>query len=70
MAKDCLRVEKLRVFGAYLYGMERPMLAYSGKTKKYYSVAPPDGFEKEGDVGAETGLQAEVSDRLQLFAYM
>ncbi|XP_053375984.1 telomerase-binding protein EST1A-like isoform X2 [Mercenaria mercenaria] len=47
MARDCLRVEKLRVFGEYLCGVEPPMLAYSAETKKYYSVAPSDGFEND-----------------------
>ncbi|KAL4223249.1 Smg-6 [Mactra antiquata] len=45
VARDCLRVEKLRVFGEYLCGVEPPMLAYDVETKKYYSVAPSDGFE-------------------------
>lgn len=56
IARDCLRVEKLRVFGEYLCGVEPPMLAYSVETKKYYSVAPSDGYENDEDNGEHDQL--------------
>jgi hypothetical protein len=61
MARDCLRVEKLRVFGEYLCGVEPPMLAYSAETKKYYSVAPSDGYENDEPRGDDQD-EAEISE--------
>ncbi|KAH9525481.1 Smg-6, nonsense mediated mRNA decay factor [Bulinus truncatus] len=40
LAEDWLRIEKLRLFGEYLCGVEPPMLAFNVESGKYYSVAP------------------------------
>ncbi|CAG5135543.1 unnamed protein product, partial [Candidula unifasciata] len=39
-AEDWLRIEKLRLFGEYLCGVEPAMLAFNVESGKYYSVAP------------------------------
>ncbi|VDI27240.1 protein SMG6 [Mytilus galloprovincialis] len=39
IAQDCLRIQKLQLFGDYLCGIEPPMLAYNVETKQYYSIA-------------------------------
>ncbi|XP_005096140.1 telomerase-binding protein EST1A [Aplysia californica] len=39
-AEDWLRIEKLRLFGEYLCGVEPPMLAFNVESGRYYSVAP------------------------------
>jgi len=42
------------------------MLAYSGKTKKYYSVAPSDGYETEDKEGTGLDTQQEVRKGFKL----
>ena len=59
-ARDCLRVEKLRVFGEYLCGIDTPLLAYCAESRQYYSVAPPDGYENDDKVVDKEKL-SEVS---------
>ena len=61
VAKDCLRIEKLRVFGEYLCGIEPPMLAYNVETKQYYSVAPSQGYDENETEEQEEQDLSEVS---------
>ncbi|XP_052219123.1 telomerase-binding protein EST1A-like isoform X2 [Dreissena polymorpha] len=64
MARDCLRVQQLQIFGLYLCGMEeRPMLKYMDG--RYYSVAPPDGYgdtDQAQTAGAALGSEGEDED--------
>lgn len=60
LAKDCLRIEKLRVFGEYLCGVEPPMLAYNVETRQYYSVAPSQGYDEKEAEEEEEGCVSEV----------
>ncbi|KAL8575869.1 hypothetical protein ACOMHN_014874 [Nucella lapillus] len=40
VSMDCLRLEKLALFGEYLCGIEPPMLAFDVERGRYFSVAP------------------------------
>ncbi|XP_059141297.1 telomerase-binding protein EST1A-like [Physella acuta] len=63
-AEDWLRIEKLRLFGEYLCGVEPPMLAFNVESGKYYSVAPSPTRSEEKLVGEDkSGLDsADDSD--------
>ncbi|KAK3587144.1 hypothetical protein CHS0354_006784 [Potamilus streckersoni] len=49
IARACVRIEKLSLFGEYLCGIEPPMLAFNVESRKYYSVAPLQGYEDQKD---------------------
>ncbi|KAL3856196.1 hypothetical protein ACJMK2_010974, partial [Sinanodonta woodiana] len=49
IARACVRIEKLSLFGEYLCGIEPPMLAFNVESRKYYSVAPSQGYESQKD---------------------
>ncbi|KAJ8312921.1 LOW QUALITY PROTEIN: hypothetical protein KUTeg_010294 [Tegillarca granosa] len=59
IAKDCLRIQKLQLFGEYLCGIEPPMLAFNVETKRYYSVAP--SIEEE-EIKEENYMEEPLSD--------
>jgi len=65
-AEDWLRVEKLRLFGEYLCGVEPPLLGFNVETGKYYSVAPSPVRSEEklatgkgGQDGADSGEESD-----------
>ncbi|XP_071094020.1 telomerase-binding protein EST1A-like [Haliotis cracherodii] len=60
VAKDCLRLEKLRLFGEYLCGIEPPMLSYNVETKLYFSVALATSISEEKD--RKRGTNSSDSD--------
>ncbi|CAL1545919.1 unnamed protein product, partial [Lymnaea stagnalis] len=62
IAEDWLRIEKLRLFGEYLCGVEPPLLAYNVESGKYYSVAPSPTRSEEKLVGDEARDSGEDSD--------
>ena len=49
IARDCLRVDKLRLFGDYLCGIEPPLLVYNIDTHRYMAVAMGTGPTLGGD---------------------
>ena len=65
-AEDCLRIEKLRLFGEYLCGVEPPMLGYSVESGTYFSVAPEPCRSEEklvpdvGNVGDASGDEVSL----------
>ncbi|RUS90682.1 hypothetical protein EGW08_001582, partial [Elysia chlorotica] len=70
-AEDWLRIEKLRLFGEYLCGVEPAMLGYNVETGNYYSVAPRPSqseeklhteMQEDADSGEEVEHDASESD--------
>jgi len=56
IARDCLRVDKLRLFGDYLCGVEPPLLTYNIDTHRYMAVAP----ETDSSLGGDTEHTPEL----------
>ncbi|BFZ18618.1 hypothetical protein BsWGS_21657 [Bradybaena similaris] len=46
-AEDWLRIEKLRLFGEYLCGVDPPLLAFNVESGRYYSVAASPSRSEE-----------------------
>ena len=61
MAMDCLRVEKVVLFGEYLCGIEPPMLSFDVEKGCYFSVAPAPVKSEEKLVDLKTDDGSEVS---------
>uniref|UniRef100_A0A2C9KXP4 Uncharacterized protein n=1 Tax=Biomphalaria glabrata TaxID=6526 RepID=A0A2C9KXP4_BIOGL len=61
LAEDWLRIEKLRLFGEYLCGVEPAMLAFNVESGKYYAVAPSPTRSEEKLVNKEDN-SGEESD--------
>ncbi|KAK0058798.1 telomerase-binding protein EST1A [Biomphalaria pfeifferi] len=61
LAEDWLRIEKLRLFGEYLCGVEPAMLAFNVESGKYYAVAPSPTRSEEKLVNKEEN-SGEESD--------
>jgi len=59
---DCLRVEKVVLFGEYLCGIEPPMLSFDVEKGCYFSVAPAPVKSEEKLVDMKTEDGSEVSD--------
>ncbi|GFN92827.1 telomerase-binding protein est1a [Plakobranchus ocellatus] len=59
-AEDWLRIEKLRLFGEYLCGVEPPMLSYNVESGKYYSVAPQPS-QSEEKINTDSQVEEEES---------
>lgn len=38
LARDCVRISKLRLFGDYLCGIDPPLLSYNVETRQYVSA--------------------------------
>lgn len=60
LAEDWLRIEKLRLFGEYLCGVEPAMLAFNVESGKYYAVAPSPTRSEEKLVNKEDNSGEEV----------
>ncbi|XP_076452752.1 telomerase-binding protein EST1A-like [Babylonia areolata] len=71
VAMDCLRLEKLVLFGEYLCGIEPPMLSFDVQTGRYFSVAPAPvkseetlthpGEEVGGELSEDVIVESEES---------
>lgn len=61
-----LRIEKLRLFGEYLCGVEPPMLAFDVDTGKYHSVAVQQEEEESRPYKARTCSMEESGNEVSL----
>jgi hypothetical protein len=57
---DCLRLEKVSLFGEYLCGIEPPMLSFDVQKGRYFSVAPAPVKSEEKLVDADREVLSEV----------
>ena len=60
IARDCLRVDKLRLFGDYLCGIEPPLLTYNIETHRYMAVT----MEMEPTLGGDTEPTHELESSM------
>ena len=60
IARDCLRVDKLRLFGDYLCGIEPPLLTYNIETHRYMAVAMETGPPLGGDTEPTQELDSSM----------
>ena len=58
---DCLRLEKVVLFGEYLCGIEPPMLSFDVEKARYFSVAPAPVKSEERLADPDRETAAEVS---------
>ncbi|CAE1322979.1 SMG6 [Acanthosepion pharaonis] len=63
IARDCLRIQTLQMFGDYLCGIEPPMLSFNVETKQYYSVAPS---QKCNEIEAEINTLDDVTSEEEI----
>lgn len=62
VAMDCLRLEKVTLFGEYLCGIEPPMLSFDVQKSRYFSVALAPVKSEERLVDREQGALSESED--------
>ncbi|KAK7088741.1 hypothetical protein V1264_022624 [Littorina saxatilis] len=62
VAVDCLRLEKVVLFGEYLCGIEPPMLSFDVAKGRYYSVAPAPVKSEDTLVDTDTDAGFETED--------
>ena len=72
IARDCLRIDTLQLFGDYLCGIDPPMLDFNVETKEYYSVTPSNNYseDQQSDLPSDTDEVRAIIIKIKFQVYL